>query len=120
MGVFRLGDDFFAYANVCPHMGGPACQGKMIAKVDEMLAADQTSMGMAFSKSHQHVVCPWHGFEFDIRTGRHPGNPKLRLRPVQVRVSDDGDVMVSLPSDTRDAIAATETTGGGGESRPAV
>jgi nitrite reductase/ring-hydroxylating ferredoxin subunit len=107
IGVFRLGDEFFAYANICPHMGGPACQGKMIAKVDEVLAADRTSTGMAFSKSHMHVVCPWHGFEYDIRTGRHPGNPTLRLRPVKVRVSEDGDVIVGFPS----RAGKSETTG---------
>lgn len=97
VGVFRLGQEFFAYANICPHMGGPACQGKMIAKVDELIAADRTSTGMAFSKEHMHVVCPWHGFEFDIRTGKHPGNGSLKLRPVKVRV-ENGDVIVSFPS----------------------
>jgi hypothetical protein len=56
--------------------GQPACQGKMIAKVEEDIAPDRTSKGMMFSKSKLHVVCPWHGFEFDIRTGVHPGNPK--------------------------------------------
>ena len=70
--VFKLGGEFFAYLNHCPHMGGPACQGKMIAKVEEIIAEDRTSKGMMFSKSKLHVVCPWHGFEFDIRTGRSP------------------------------------------------
>ena len=36
--VFKLGGEFFAYLNHCPHMGGPACQGKMIAKVEEVIA----------------------------------------------------------------------------------
>jgi len=42
------------------------------------------------------VVCPWHGFEFDIRTGVHPGNSKARLRKMKVAVSD-GDVIVTVP-----------------------
>jgi nitrite reductase/ring-hydroxylating ferredoxin subunit len=42
------------------------------------------------------VVCPWHGFEFDIRTGVHPGNPKARLRKMKVAVSD-GDVIITVP-----------------------
>ena len=96
VGVFRLGDEFFAYANHCPHMGGPACQGKIMPKVEEVLADDRTSKGMAFSKTRINIVCPWHGFEFDIRTGIHPGNPKMRLRAMKVRVSD-GDVIVSFP-----------------------
>ena len=94
--VFKIGGEFFAYLNHCPHMGGPACQGKMIAKVDEVIAPDRTSKGMIFSKSKLHVVCPWHGFEFDIRTGVHPGNPKARLRKMKVAVSG-GDVVVTVP-----------------------
>ena len=94
--VFKVGGEFYAYLNHCPHMGGPACQGKMIAKVEEVIAPDRTSKGMIFSKTKLHVVCPWHGFEFDIRTGRHPGNSKARLRAMKVSVSD-GDVVVTVP-----------------------
>lgn len=102
--VFKLDGEFFAYLNQCPHMGGPACQGKMLAKVEEVIADDKTSKGMAFSKTRMHVVCPWHGFEFDIRTGQHPGNPRAKLRKMDVRVSD-GDVLVTVP-DTREAAPA--------------
>jgi nitrite reductase (NADH) small subunit len=102
--VFKLDGEFFAYLNQCPHMGGPACQGRMLAKVEEVIAEDKTSKGMAFSKTRMHVVCPWHGFEFDIRTGQHPGNPRARLRKMDVRVSD-GDVLVTVP-DTREAAPA--------------
>jgi nitrite reductase (NADH) small subunit len=94
--VFKLDGEFFAYLNICPHMGGPACQGKMIAKVDEIIAADRTSKGMAFSKTRMHIVCPWHGYEFDIRTGVHPGNSRARLRKVPVAISE-GDVIVDFP-----------------------
>ena len=94
--VFKIGGEFYAYLNHCPHMGGPACQGKMIAKVEEEIAADRTSKGFFFSKSRMHVVCPWHGFEFDIRTGIHPGNPRARLRKVKVAVTG-GDVVITVP-----------------------
>lgn len=94
--VFKLDGEFFAYLNHCPHMGGPACQGKMIAKIEEVIAADRTSKGMMFSKTKMHVVCPWHGFEFDIRTGVHPGNSRARLRKLKVTVSG-GDVIVTIP-----------------------
>ena len=94
--VFKLGGEFYAYLNHCPHMGGPACQGKMIAKVEEEIADDGTSKGFFFSKTRMHVVCPWHGFEFDIRTGIHPGNPRARLRKIKVAVAD-GDVVITVP-----------------------
>jgi nitrite reductase (NADH) small subunit len=96
--VFKVAGEFFAYLNHCPHMGGPACQGKIIARVEEDVAEDGTSKGMRFSKTKLNVVCPWHGFEFDIRTGVHPGNPKARLRKMDVRLID-GDVIITVPSD---------------------
>lgn len=54
VGVFKLDREFFAYLNQCPHAGGPACQGKMIAKVEEIIADDRTSQGMMFSKTKMH------------------------------------------------------------------
>jgi nitrite reductase (NADH) small subunit len=106
VGVFRLDGEFYAYLNHCPHLGGPVCQGKMIAKVEEILADDMTSKGMAFSKTRLHVVCPWHGYEFDIRTGVHPGNPRARLRRIRVTVMD-GEVLIAVP-DAREAAPALQ------------
>ncbi|MBI3433842.1 MAG: Rieske 2Fe-2S domain-containing protein [Proteobacteria bacterium] len=105
VGVFKLDGAFYAYGNICPHMGGPACQGRIIAKVDEDIAPDRTSRGFVFSKTQLNVICPWHGYEFDIRTGRHSGNSKMRLLPVRVRVSEQGDVIVALPPEIRRGIA---------------
>ena len=96
--VFKIAGEFRAYENVCPHMGGPACQGKMIPKVEEIISADRTSRGLQFSKTQVNVTCPWHGYEFDIRTGQHAGSRRYRLRPVGVRL-ESGDVLVTLPPD---------------------
>src|SRR6185312_10033117 len=59
VGVFKIGGGFYAYLNHCPHMGGPACQGKMMPKVEEIIADDRTSKGQAFSKTQINIVCPW-------------------------------------------------------------
>ena len=117
VGVFKLGGEFFAYENVCPHIGGPACQGKIIAKVEEVVAPDRTSKGMDFSKDKINVVCPWHGFEFDIRTGRHHGNARYRLKPVKVRV-DSGDVIVTLPDDKKRQNTTVQPSQDGATIRP--
>jgi nitrite reductase/ring-hydroxylating ferredoxin subunit len=105
VGVFRLDGKFTAYENICPHMGGPVCQGKVLPRVVEEVAADRRSNGMAFSKSQTNIVCPWHGYEFDIRTGRHQGHQRLRLRALEVRIAD-GDVFVLLPDRGRAAQTA--------------
>ena len=94
--VFQKGGDFFAYENICPHIGGPACQGKILPRTLEAVEPDRTSTGRVFSKDQTNVVCPWHGMEFDIRTGEHPMNKRIRLRRVDVKI-DDGHVVVTLP-----------------------
>jgi nitrite reductase/ring-hydroxylating ferredoxin subunit len=95
-GVFRQGNRMVAYENHCPHDGGPVCQGKVIPRVEEELAPDQTSRGLRFAK-RRNVVCPWHGWEFDIETGRHCGDGRWRLRPVDIEVRDER-IYVTLPA----------------------
>jgi nitrite reductase/ring-hydroxylating ferredoxin subunit len=97
VGVFRRNGRFTAY------MGGPVCRGRIMLRVEELIADDKTSLGFAFSKDQASVVCPWHGYEFDIGTGRHQGNPRTRLLPVKIAVVD-GDLVVTLPEGTRERI----------------
>ena len=94
-GVFHVGGEFFAWENRCPHLDGPACQGKLIARTDEAVNEDRTGRGREFSKTHMNVACPWHGFEFDIRTGRHPAKSEVRLRGVKLRV-ENGDIYATI------------------------
>ena len=90
VGVFRLDGKLFAYDNRCPHQGGPVCQGTLLPRVVE------GSTGSAFHPTDRHIVCPWHGFEFDIRTGQHAGSGAFRLTPVAVEETN-GEVFVHLP-----------------------
>ena len=95
VGVFCRNGTFTAFENVCPHMGGPVCQGKIIARVKELVAQDKTSMGLSFSQDHTNIVCPWHGYEFDIETGCHQGDRAVRLKPVKVDVRN-GQIFIGL------------------------
>ena len=55
VGVFCRDGKFTAFENVCPHMGGPVCQGKIIARVQELVAPDKTSLGLVVLQgSDQH------------------------------------------------------------------
>lgn len=90
IGVFRLGDEFFAWENNCPHMGGPVCQGRVMNRVAEVLDDGKRSTGYRFVEEDVHIVCPWHGFEFNIRTGAHPGHPETRLRGFEVAQREGG------------------------------
>jgi nitrite reductase/ring-hydroxylating ferredoxin subunit len=95
VGVFRFGGRLYAYENVCAHQGGPACQGRIVSRVRERLDAQQRSLGTVFDEDTMHIVCPWHGFEYDVTTGRHPGRPDFALRAVTVD-EEDGRVRVSV------------------------
>lgn len=93
IGVFLVDGEFYAWENKCVHQGGPICQGRILNRVIERIAPDKTSEGLAWSDEDVHIVCPWHGYEFNIRTGRHPGNRNARLRPFDVKVTG-GEVYV--------------------------
>ena len=96
VGIFRLNGHLHAWENTCPHMGGPVCQGTILPRVIEPLSDSKASTGFAFDQTDMHIVCPWHGFEFSIVTGRHAANASVRLRPLSVN-EIDGDVYVELP-----------------------
>lgn len=66
--VFRVGADYYAIDNRCPHKGGPLAAGSFDGTV---------------------VTCPWHQFTVDVRTGRNPRAPGLRVRTFAVE--DCGD-----------------------------
>ncbi len=80
IGVFRHDGQFYAYSNFCLHQGGPACEGLTIAKVEERLRPDKTSMGLFFSENEMHFVCPWHGMEYDMTTGECVSDRKMKLK----------------------------------------
>ena len=95
-GIFRQGDRLVAYENLCPHDGGPVCQGKVIPRVEEELAPDRTSRGLRFSE-RRNIVCPWHGWEFDMRNGQSwfdPQRVKVRSYPVAV---ESGETLTKGP-----------------------
>jgi nitrite reductase/ring-hydroxylating ferredoxin subunit len=95
VGIFRRGRKLYAYENRCPHYGGPICQGKIFNRVVEVISPDQTSKDLRFAEE-ENVVCPWHGYEFSLTTGCHPGDPALRLKAIDVRVDKD-QVYLRLP-----------------------
>src|SRR5215813_4946809 len=83
IGVFYKDGAYFAYSNTCVHAGGPACEGLMINRVVDVIAADRTYQGQTFS-DEVHFVCPWHGYEYELQTGECVGDRRLRLKKFDV------------------------------------
>jgi nitrite reductase/ring-hydroxylating ferredoxin subunit len=95
--VFNLNGEYFALANRCPHEGGPLCRGKRIS-----LISSKRPGTYDVSRPGEIVRCPWHGWEFDIRTGRSYLDPeKVRSRAYPVTVENGGQVVAeALVADT--------------------
>jgi len=74
--VFNLSGEYFALLNRCPHQGGSLFHGRLTGLVQ----SDQPGC-YNYSRRGEIVRCPWHAWEFDIRTGKSWFDPKR----VQVR-----------------------------------
>jgi nitrite reductase/ring-hydroxylating ferredoxin subunit len=73
--LFNVGGTFCALDNTCTHVGGPLGEGVLTGEA---------------------VTCPWHGAEFNVRTGEvlsPPARQGVRAFPVQV---EGEDVLVEL------------------------
>jgi len=63
-----------ALDNVCLHLGGPLGEGVI---------------------EGGKVICPWHGWQYDPKTGQVGSNPNLKLAVYPIKV-ENGDVMVEI------------------------
>jgi nitrite reductase/ring-hydroxylating ferredoxin subunit len=93
VGVMRVGDEFHALADRCPHRGAPLCSaGEVVTDIQR--AADGS---LTLGEQGALIRCPWHKWDFEIATGRCPADTKMRVRRYAVR-REGGDVIVSLDS----------------------
>jgi len=73
--LFRVGGRFYALEASCPHEGGPLAEG--------------TVEGV-------HVVCPWHGYDYNLKTGECGQDPDLHVLTYPVKV-EAGDLLIEMP-----------------------
>jgi nitrite reductase/ring-hydroxylating ferredoxin subunit len=48
-----------------------------------------------YDEAQSHIVCPWHGYEFNIKTGLNQGSDRLRLRKADLSIRD-GEIYVNV------------------------
>lgn len=75
LALFNVEGAFYALDNACAHRGGPLGEGEL--------------HGTA-------VVCPWHAWRWDVKSGANLNNPAVRMTCFPVAV-DGGRVFVDLP-----------------------
>ncbi len=69
--LFNAGGEFYATSPICPHEGGPLEDGTLDGDV---------------------VICPWHGFDFDLKNGECLVDSDLRVATYPVKV--EGNVIL--------------------------
>ncbi len=72
--IFNLDGEFYAISNDCPHQGAPLAEGEI---------------------ESAHVVCPWHAWSFDIKTGVCGENSKICIPRYNLKIEGD-DVWVEV------------------------
>jgi nitrite reductase (NADH) small subunit len=95
VGIFKIDGEFHAWHNRCAHRAGPVCQGRIMKRVREPVADDRTIRLQEYDQSETNIVCPWHGYEYNIKTGFHQGNSRIRLRKAEMTIRDD-EIYVSV------------------------
>ncbi|MET0633566.1 MAG: Rieske (2Fe-2S) protein [Xanthobacteraceae bacterium] len=90
--IFHVNGEFFALLNRCPHAGAEMCRGDVVGEVSSERPGEYH-----FDGSRRFVVCPWHGWEFDLRTGQSWCDPNsTRARQFRVTV-EPGETLVKGP-----------------------
>jgi nitrite reductase/ring-hydroxylating ferredoxin subunit len=72
--VFNVDGSFYAINDTCAHRGGPLGEGELDGKT---------------------VICPWHGWRYDVTTGANELVPDLPTQKYEVKVEED-DVLVDV------------------------
>lgn len=74
LAVFNCDGTFYAIDNTCLHRGGPLGEGSL---------------------SGTTVTCPWHGWEYDVRSGACTMDESVKVQRFDVTVEGD-DILVAL------------------------
>ncbi len=74
LAVFNCDGTFYAIENTCLHRGGPLGEGSL---------------------SGTTVTCPWHGWEYDVRSGECTMDRSMKVSKFEVTVQGD-DLLVSV------------------------
>ncbi|MBO9608630.1 MAG: Rieske (2Fe-2S) protein [Paenibacillaceae bacterium] len=90
IGVYNVKGTYYAVHNYCPHQGAELCKGPVCGTT-----LDSAVFEYIYGREDEIVRCPWHGWEFDLKTGKSLFSDKVRVRSYPV-VVQDGTVGVML------------------------
>jgi 3-phenylpropionate/trans-cinnamate dioxygenase ferredoxin subunit len=88
IGVFNIKGDLYALRNICPHRIGPLCQGRL-----RPLVVSPAVYQLDHEREDEILKCPWHQWEFDIKTGRALFDDSLRVQTYRVELEGEEVVL---------------------------
>ena len=87
--LFNVAGAFYALANKCPHESGPLAQGTIVG-----LSVADVPGKYRLERPGEFVRCPWHGWEFEIKSGQSYVDPNsTRVRTFEARVEPGADLV---------------------------
>ncbi len=92
IGLYNVDGTYYALHNMCPHQFGPLCKGPVSGAVSCTKSSDWR---LQWGRVGQVLTCPWHGIEFDLKTGRSLAVKDMQVRTFPVRVID-GEVRLQV------------------------
>ena len=84
IGIFNVNGEFVAVLNICPHELAPVCRGQVGGTTLPSLPGEYR-----WGRDGEILSCPWHGWEFDLLTGKALADPRVRVRRYPTEVRDD-------------------------------
>ena len=87
--VFNVEGQVFALSNHCPHHGGPLCHGRISGAV-----LPSQPYEYRYGREGRVLICPWHGWEFDIESGRTIFDPAVRVKIYEARI-EKGEIVLT-------------------------
>jgi len=87
--VFNINGEYFALLDKCPHNGGSLAQGVVTGLLQSTAPGDYS-----YTRQGEIIRCPWHGWEFDVRTGQSYCDPRrFRVKAYPARVEPGASVV---------------------------
>lgn len=83
--LIRKRDQLFAMRDACPHAGARFSDGQVVGTS----RVDKPGDEIDYCRVGEIISCPWHGWEFDVTTGKSLTRPdRVRVVTYRVRVVD--------------------------------
>lgn len=95
IGVFNYNGQYYALENRCAHKYGPVCNGKLQGALKGEFLEPGLRVREYFDEEIPAISCPWHGWEYDLRTGTHLGDPDYSIPSYDV-IEENGELFVEL------------------------